>query len=53
MRALCNGKEREVNDWHGLLLEADPRFRIRSAKSLPGLDLGIVDVEWNDEGNTG
>lgn len=49
MRALCNGKEREVNDWHNLLREADPRFRIRQAKPLPGSDLGIIDVEWKEE----
>ncbi|KAH8726602.1 O-methyltransferase-domain-containing protein [Phaeosphaeriaceae sp. PMI808] len=46
MKSLCNGKEREVQDWEKLVSETDPRFYIRSILQDPFSKLGIIDLEW-------
>jgi hypothetical protein len=46
IRGLCNGKERDEQDWHDLFSNADARFKIRAIHHTPLSQLGIVDVEW-------
>ncbi|KAH7377928.1 O-methyltransferase-domain-containing protein [Phaeosphaeria sp. MPI-PUGE-AT-0046c] len=46
MRSLCNGKEREAQDWKNLVAQADSRFHIRAISQLPSCKLGIIDIEW-------
>ena len=54
MRALCNGKEREKQDWIDLITEADPNFHIRAFAEPLGSNLGIIDVQWQgDSENSG
>lgn len=46
MRSICNGKEREIQDWEKLLVDADSRFHIRAISQTSTSKLGIIDVEW-------
>jgi hypothetical protein len=45
MRALTNGKEREIGDWEVLLAAADPRLKIVQSGTPHGSALGIIEVE--------
>lgn len=47
MKACFNAKERTVEDWTGLLKEADRRFVIRSVVQPEGSQLQIIDVQWD------
>ncbi|KAJ4356448.1 uncharacterized protein N0V89_004481 [Didymosphaeria variabile] len=46
VRALTNGKEREVIDWKALFAEADSRFHVLSIEKPTGSSLGIIVVQW-------
>ena len=46
MKSLCNGKEREAQDWKSLIAASDSRFHIRALSQVPTSKLGIIDVEW-------
>ncbi|KAL1606543.1 hypothetical protein SLS60_003948 [Paraconiothyrium brasiliense] len=46
VRALTNGKEREVNDWKALLAEANGRFHFLSIEKPPISSLGIIVDQW-------
>ncbi|ORY14243.1 O-methyltransferase-domain-containing protein [Clohesyomyces aquaticus] len=49
IRGLCNGKERDEQDWYDLLSGVDVRFKVRAIHQSPLSQLGIVDVEWCPE----
>ncbi|KAF2738874.1 S-adenosyl-L-methionine-dependent methyltransferase [Polyplosphaeria fusca] len=49
IRGLCNGKERDEQDWEALFARVDARFQIRNFYQSHLSKLGIVDVEWCPE----
>jgi hypothetical protein len=46
IKGLCNGKQRDEQDWEALFAQADSRFRIKASHHSELSRLGIVDVEW-------
>ncbi|KAF2258862.1 sterigmatocystin 8-O-methyltransferase precursor [Lojkania enalia] len=46
MKSICNGKEREAQDWQALVTEAASRYKIRAITQIPISKLGIIDIEW-------
>lgn len=48
MGAVFNARERTVEEWRSLLVEADPRFSLENAVQPKGSALSILDVVWND-----
>ena len=41
-----NAKERDIDDWIGLLAMADSRFRLLECKQPPGSRLAVMEVGW-------
>lgn len=41
-----NAKERDIDDWVGLLAMADSRFRLLNCKQPPGSRLAVMEVGW-------
>ena len=41
-----NAKERDIDDWVGLLAMADSRYRLLDCKQPPGSRLAIMEVGW-------
>ena len=50
MLELHNGKERDRDDWIGLLKRADPRFQLIDIKQPSGSTLAILEVGWHGGG---
>ncbi|KAK0702003.1 S-adenosyl-L-methionine-dependent methyltransferase [Lasiosphaeria miniovina] len=46
MMAMFNSKERTMDEWTGLVAEADPRFRLRSVVQLPASPIGLIEFTW-------
>lgn len=44
-----NAKERDIDDWIGLLAMADLRFRLLNSKQPPCSRLAIMEVGWLDD----
>ncbi|KAF2118391.1 O-methyltransferase-domain-containing protein [Lophiotrema nucula] len=49
IKGLCNGKERDEQDWRALFAAVDSRFVVRALYQSDLSKLGIVDVEWCPE----
>jgi hypothetical protein len=47
MKTVCNGREREADDWKALFEEADARFRWQGAWKSSG-NLWFVEATWDD-----
>ncbi|KAL7897364.1 S-adenosyl-L-methionine-dependent methyltransferase [Trichoderma sp. SZMC 28014] len=45
MKAVCNSREREMNDWKSLFEQADPRFRWQGAWKTSG-KLWFIESTW-------
>lgn len=41
-----NAKERDIDDWIGLLAMADSRFRLLNSKQPPSSRLAVLEVGW-------
>lgn len=48
MLTLCNGRERDADDWKAIFQEADPRFEFVGAWIPEGSSLGIVEATWTE-----
>lgn len=46
MLALCNARERTLEEWTTLFAQADPRLNFRGVKQPPGSRLSILEVVW-------
>jgi len=46
MLEIGNAKERDLNDWKGLLEKIDTRYQLREVYQPPGSTLSIVEVVW-------
>lgn len=46
MLTLCNGRERDADDWKLLFAEIDSRLRLINAFVPEGSSLGIVEAVW-------
>jgi len=46
MLEIGNAKERDLNDWKGLLEEIDTRYQLQEVYQPPGSTLSIVEVVW-------
>ena len=44
-----NAKERDIDDWTGLLAMADRRFRLLGCKQPPGSRLAVMEVGWLED----
>ena len=47
MKAIQNGKERDIDDWAQLFSAVDPCLKFRGAKQPPGSALSIIDAVWD------
>lgn len=41
-----NAKERDIDDWIGLLAMADTRFRLLGCKQPPSSRLAVMEIGW-------
>ena len=48
MLSMQNSKERDVDDWTGLLGQADPRFRFKGINRSPESPLVLIEAIWED-----
>ena len=46
MLTLCNGRERDADDWQVIFHEVDPRFQAVRGWVPEGSSLGIVEAVW-------
>lgn len=46
MLGLLNATERDVEGWHELFQEADPRFKVKTISMTPPGLMGIIEVVW-------
>ena len=44
-----NAKERDIEDWIGLLAKADSRFRLLNCKQPTGSRLTVMEVGWLED----
>ncbi|KAL8788074.1 MAG: hypothetical protein Q9195_007488 [Heterodermia aff. obscurata] len=53
MKQNFNSKERDANDWTGLLRDSDHRFKLGSIRCSPGSILSIIEVVWEEPSRNG
>ena len=46
MMTLCNGRERDRDDWEMLFKKADVRFRFVGAHTPDNTALAIIEARW-------
>lgn len=46
MLSICNGRERDHDDWAWLFKEADIRFKFVKAYKPQGSALGLIEAVW-------
>ncbi|RDK45505.1 O-methyltransferase [Aspergillus phoenicis ATCC 13157] len=49
MKAFNNARERDVETWESLFVEADSRFRFLGVSVPPGARMAIIEAEWMGE----
>lgn len=49
MLEVGNARERELEEWKALLIEADARFKFHDLHQPPGSALAIFEAIWDEE----
>lgn len=48
MLEICNARERDLDEWKSLFVQADARFKFKGVTQPEGSTLALIEASWEE-----